>query len=235
MIRETNDIQLAEMPDLASRLARVRAMALEIERLPDDNFAPQGSFLADVEWFSLAAVTKSTSNAHAFELMVTSKNTIAACAIVRMQIEAAMRLFGLTLVDDAEDAGAQLMKGERYSSLRMKSGGPRLVDKILHQELSKLYAWVTDVYESTSAYVHLDRVNISSKLTYLDRRAFFNPAGIDKTKPEDAFYHLVDTFFIALRMTRQLLEDFLATRPQPPERAAHLEEFRRQRHGDGGR
>ncbi len=234
-MRETNDIELDELPNLESRLARVRSMALEIERLPDDTYAPQGSFLADVEWFSLAAVTKSTSNAHAFDLMVTSKNTIAAAALIRMQIEAAMRLFGLTLVDDVEDAGIRLMRGEKYPSLKMKGGGPKLADKLLHQELSKLYAWVTGAYESTSAYVHLDRVNINSKIIHLDQGEFFNLAGIDKAKPEEAYYHLVDTFFIALRMTKQLLNDFLATRPQPPERAALLEKFRRQRFEDGAR
>jgi len=195
MMRETNEIQLDELPDLPSRLARVRAMALEIERLPDNTYAPLGSSLADVEWFSLAAVTKSTSNAHAFELMVTSKNTIAAAAIVRMQIETAMRLFGLTLVDDAESTGVQLMKGEKYSSLRMRNGGPKLVDKILHQELSKLYAWVTGAYELSSAYVHLDRVNISSKLAYLEPSVFFTLAGIDTAKSEEAYFHLVDTLF----------------------------------------
>ncbi|NKK70027.1 hypothetical protein GFM13_06405 [Rhizobium leguminosarum bv. viciae] len=233
-MRETNEIQLDELPDLASRLARIEAVALEIERLPDETYAPQGSFLAPVEWFSLAAVTKSTSNAHAFELMVASRNTIAAAAIVRMQIEAAMRLFGLTLVDDADAAGTRLMNGEKYSSLRMRNGGPRLVDKTLHQELSKRYSWVTDAYESTSAYVHLEEVNISSKLTYLEPGGFFNLAGIDKVRPEEAYFHLVDTFYIALRMTKQLLEDFLATRPQPPERTARLAEFRRQRYGDSG-
>jgi hypothetical protein len=62
----------------------------------------------------------------------------------------------------------------------------------------------------------------------LGPRVFFNLAGIDKAKPVEAYYHLVDTFFIALRMTKRLLEDFLATRPQPP---ARLEELRRQRYG----
>ncbi|QIO52175.1 hypothetical protein HA461_13775 [Rhizobium leguminosarum bv. trifolii] len=232
MMRETNCIHLEELPDLPSRLARVAAIAAEIEGMPDETYAPVGSILDPIEWFSLAAVAKSTSNAHAFQHMVVSRNSIAAAAIVRMQIEAAMRLFGLTLVENPDDAGARLMKGERYSSLRMKGDGPRLVDKLLHEELSKLYAWVTDAYESTSAYVHLDRVAINSKLTYLEPDAFFSLSGIDKAKPEEAYYHLVDTFFIALRMTKQLLEDFLATRPKPCERAERLAKFRRERYGN---
>ncbi|NTG29982.1 hypothetical protein G6L08_22805 [Agrobacterium rhizogenes] len=229
MIRETLEIQIDELPDLPSRLARVRNMAAEIESLPDQTYAPLGSQLAPVEWFSLAAVAKSTSNAHALELLVLNHNTIAASALIRMQIEAAMRLFGLTLVDDVEQAGAQLMEGEKYSALRMRDGGAKLADKTLHLELSKLYAWVSQAYEDTSAFVHLDRVSINSKMVYLDNGGFFNLAGVDARRPDEAYHHLVDTFFIALRMTRDLLQDFLRTRPQPPERLAELVRLRNER------
>ncbi|MBY2967594.1 hypothetical protein HF251_33895 [Rhizobium leguminosarum] len=229
-MRETKEIQLDELNTLADRIARVREMAVEIERLPDGTYAPLGSHLAPVEWFSLAAVTKSTSNAHAFQLMVQTRNTIAASALIRMQIEAAMRLFGLTLVDDVEEAGALLMKGEKYSALRMRDGRTRLVDRILHEELSKLYAWVSETYEDTSAFVHLDRVNINSKITYLEKGGFFNLAGIDTARPDEAYYQLVDTFFISLRMTRDLLRDFLMTRPQPEHRQAELEKLRESRY-----
>ncbi|WEO70014.1 hypothetical protein [Rhizobium rhizogenes] len=229
-MRETKEIQLDDLNNLADRLARVREMALEIERLPDGTYAPLGSHLAPVEWFSLAAVAKSTSNAHAFELMVQTRNTIAASALIRMQIEAAMRLFGLTLVSDVEEAGALLMKGVKYSALRMRDSRTRLVDRILHEELSKLYAWVSETYEDTSAFVHLDRVNINSKITYLEKGGFFNLAGIDATRPDEDYHHLVDTFFISLRMTRDLLRDFLMTRPQPERRQAELEMLRNRRY-----
>lgn len=88
---ETMEIHLDDVEGLAGRLGRIREMAKEIEPLPDNHYAPQGSFLADVEWYSLAAVTKSTSNAHAFETLVNARNTVAAAATVRMQIEAAMQ------------------------------------------------------------------------------------------------------------------------------------------------
>lgn len=107
MTVETKLIELPEVSDLVSRLDRIRSMALDIEHPPDETYAPQGRFLSDVEWFSLAATTKSTSNANAFEILVVARNTVAAAAVVRMQIEAAMRLFGLALVDDIEDGLSQ--------------------------------------------------------------------------------------------------------------------------------
>ncbi|NTI46651.1 hypothetical protein G6L94_30995 [Agrobacterium rhizogenes] len=228
MVRETLAIELEELPDLASRLLRVREIASEIETLPDQTYAPLGSELAPVEWFSLAAVAKSTSNAHAFEILVGSRNTIAAAAIIRMQIEAAMRLFGLCLVDDVESAGVHLMGGGKYSALRMRDG-TRLVDKTLHLELTKIYEWVTPAYEDMSAYVHLDRVNIGAKMVYLESGGFFNLSGVDAKRPDEAYHALVDTLYIALRMTRDLLSDFLVTRPQPPARQAELERRRREK------
>jgi hypothetical protein len=228
---ETKLIELPEVPDLAGRLDRIRSISREIELLPDETYAPQGSFLADVEWFSLAAVTKSTSNANAFELLVNARNTVAAAAVVRMQIEAAMRLFGLTLVDDIEDAGTKLMHGAKYSSLKLAGTKDALRDKILHEELSKEYEWVSESYEATSAYVHLDRMNVTSKLTHLDHDTFFNLSGVDAKWPESAYYDLADTFYIALRMTRNLLQAFLAERPQPEARAAILQKWREERDG----
>ncbi|MBD8065176.1 hypothetical protein IC608_06795 [Devosia sp. PTR5] len=229
---ETKEIFLDDVPDLTSRLARIRAMALEIERLPDDTYAPVGSILEQVEWYSLAAVTKSTSNAHAFCSLVEQRNTIAASAIVRMQIETAMRMFGLTLVADVEAAGDHLMEGKKYGQLRARDG-TKLADKILHERLSAEYEWVTKAYEDTSAFVHLDGENIRSKLVHLSMGAFFNLSGVDAQRPEHAYFHLADTFFIALRMTRNILADFLATRPQPQERALRLAAFRRARERGG--
>lgn len=225
---ETKEIVLEDLPDLAGRLDRIHAIALEIERAPNETYAPLGSFLSPVEWYSLAAVTKSTSNAHAFCTLVEGRNTIAAAAIVRMQIEAAMRLYGLTLVDDVEVAGAHLMAGNKFGQLKSREG-VKLADKVLHEALSLEYAWVTEAYEGTSAFVHLDGQNIKSKLVYLEMGAFFNLSGVDAKRPETAYFELADTFFIALRMTKNILLDFLATRPQPPERSERLAAFRGER------
>ncbi|MDX8509577.1 hypothetical protein [Mesorhizobium captivum] len=224
---ETKGIVLDDLLDLVGRLDRIRAIALDIERAPDKTYSPLGSFLAPVEWYSLAAVTKSTSNAHAFCTLVEGRNTIAAIATVRMQIEAAMRLYGLTLVDDVEAAGAHLMAGNKFGQLKSREG-VRLADKVLHEALSFEYAWVTEAYEDTSAFVHLDGENIKSKLVHLEMGAFFNLSGVDAKRPEAAYFHLADTFFVALRMTKDILLDFLRTRPQAQERAERLAAFRRE-------
>ena len=226
MIIETDNIQLDDLPDLAGRLSRIGEIAREIEWLPDSTYKPMGCVVVDVEWYSLAAVAKSTSNAHAFTAMVKTKNTIAATALVRMQIEVAMRIHGLTLVEDVELAGTELMNGAKYSSLINRHTNKPLTDTVLHVELSKMYQWVTPAYRASCAAVHLDRMNIENKLTPINDRVFFNLAGTDSHASDEAYFHLADTFFVALRMTKQLLESFLATRPQPDERSAQLSAIR---------
>ncbi|MGO7301416.1 hypothetical protein ACC718_32945 [Rhizobium ruizarguesonis] len=81
----------------------------------------------------------------------------------------------------------------------------------------------------TSAYVHLDRVSVGAKMVYLESGGFFNLSGVDAKRPDEAYHDLVDTFYIALRTTRDLLSDFLVACPQPPARQAELERRRREK------
>jgi hypothetical protein len=42
---ETKEIVLDDLPDLAGRLDRIRAIAIEIERAPDETYAPLAASL----------------------------------------------------------------------------------------------------------------------------------------------------------------------------------------------
>lgn len=215
-------IYIDVLPDLASRLDRIRSYDVIIQHLPDNTYAPQGSTLSDVEWYSLCAVVKTSSNIQSFCQLIESRNIIAAEAILRSQIDTAMRLFGLSLVDDVEAAGTLLMTGKNYSELR-HGGDPKLPlrDWYLRDQLSLRYPWVKQTYQDACESVHLTAEAIKRKLKPMGGLIFFNLSGLDHHSVEETvYYHLADTFYISLKMTVDLLGDFLATRPQPAERAA---------------
>lgn len=217
-------ISIEMLPDLASRLERIRGFDSLIQRIPDGTYAPLGSTLSDVEWYSLCAVVKTSSNILAFCQLMESRNIIAAESILRSQLDTAMRLFGLSLVDDVEAAGTLLMSGQNYSAL-LHGGNPKLPlrDWYLRDKLSQRYPWVSQTYQDACESVHLTAEAIKRKLNLLHDRIFFNLSGLDhESVAETTYFHLTDTFYISLQMTVCLLQEFLATRPQPPERAARM-------------
>jgi hypothetical protein len=212
------------LPDLASRLDRIRTFDNLVQQIPDDTYMPMGSHLADIEWYSLCAVVKTSSNVLAFVQLIESRNIIAAESILRSQIDTAMRLFGLSLVEDIEKAGSTLMSGENYSSL-CHGGNPKLPlrDWYLRDQLSVRYPWVKQTYQEACESVHLTAEAIKRKLKLLGGRIYFNLSGLDhKSVEEEAYHHLADTFYISLEMTVELLREFLATRPKPEERATKM-------------
>ncbi|MBU1306528.1 MAG: hypothetical protein KKF33_13545 [Alphaproteobacteria bacterium] len=219
---EPTAIFIEMLPDLASRLKRIRNYDTLVQQISDDTYAPLGSALSDVEWYSLCAVVKTSSNILAFCQLIEARNIIASEVTLRSQLDTAMRLFGLSLVDDIEAAGTMLMSGQNYSAL-CHGGNPKLPlrDWYLRDQLSLRYPWLKQTYQDACESVHLTADAIKRKLKFLNGRIFFNLSGLDHQSVEEAsYYHLADTFFISLEMTVELLREFLATRPQPTERAA---------------
>ena len=168
------------LPDLASRLDRIRGYDKLVQQVPDETYMPMGSHLTDVEWYSLCAVVKTSSNVLAFVELIQARNIIAAETILRSQLDTAMRLFGLSLVDDVEAAGALLMNGANYSSL-CHGGNPKLPlrDWYLKDQLSVRYPWVKQTYQEACESVHLTAEAIKRKLKLLGGRIYFNLSGLD--------------------------------------------------------
>ncbi|EHJ98811.1 hypothetical protein [Agrobacterium tumefaciens] len=120
---------------------------------------PGQTNFSSVTLFLLAALQRVESNAAGFEAMVKSKNYPVACAIVRMQIDTAMRVYGLRLMADPHDGAMKLLSGERYDRIRPKRGD-KLRDAVLLGALNVEYDWIKKVYERTSGMVHLSGMHI---------------------------------------------------------------------------
>jgi len=120
---------------------------------------PGQSNFSTVTLFLLAALQRIDSNAAGFQAMVASLNYPVACAILRMQIDTAMRVHGLRLMADPHDGTMKLLSGERYDRIRPKKGD-KLRDAVLLNALNAEYNWIKKVYERTSGMVHLSGMHI---------------------------------------------------------------------------
>lgn len=199
--------------DLNTRLREIEIVAGELTKLPDKYLGPLGTAISDVEWFVLAAIKKTISLSHAFCTLIRAKNTLAAAALVRLQLDTAMRIFGLTLVDDMEAAGSRLMNDESYRKLKSRDNEP-LTDAFLHRKLNETYPGLTEAYEDASSYVHLSGMHIKTGMWSQPGTAtlFFHLFGTDEARPDDWFFGLVDSFDQATRLTADLITSCIKSR-----------------------
>lgn len=193
----------------------MRATAAELTRLPDVWLAPQGSEIAGVEWFILGAVKRTSSLVDGFATLLQWNNTLSAAALLRLRIDTAMRIHGLSLVKDAEAAGELLMGGLRYDRLQDRSGA-KLSDKLLHESLSKTYPWVTPSYTDASDFVHLSGRHMKESIgAEINGMIFFNLNGTEPARPPTYYFQLADTFNMAVDVTSELIWDFAGVNPGP--------------------
>lgn len=199
--------------DIEYHLREIERIAVSLSRLPDAHLGPQGTAIPDIEWYALAAIKKTASISHAFCTLVRAKNTLSAAALVRLQLDTAMRIFGLTLVEDIEAAGTWLMNDNSYRKLKARTGEP-LSDALLHRKLDEKYPGLSEAYEAASAYVHLSGQHIKTGL--LSREGsptlFFHLNGTDDARPNEWFADIIDSFDQATKLTADLVAEFLAAR-----------------------
>lgn len=202
--------------DLEAYLSNIERVSAALRKIPPAYFGPQGTKLPDIGWYVLAGIKKTNSLSHAFCTLVRANNSLAAAALIRLQIDTGMRIFGLSLVADLDVAGEHLMNDLSYRKLKSRKNEP-LTDKLLHQKLNEHYVGLSGAYANTSAYVHLTASHIKTVLSDCPGTPtlFFNLNGTDETPRDEWFIDMVDAFDQATRFAAEVIEDFMRYRYVP--------------------
>jgi hypothetical protein len=203
----------ADSFDLEAHLRRIEQVPVALTKIPGEYLGPLGTKIPDIDWYILAAIKKTASLVHAFCVLARAKNTLAAAALIRLQLDTAMRVFGLSLVDDVDAAGARLMNDESYRKLKSREG-EFLLDTVLHRKLNEQYPGLTEAYEATSSYVHLSGAHIKTGLSARPDSPvlFFHLNGTDDARPDEWFADIVDSFDQATGLTAELIQKFMESR-----------------------
>lgn len=199
--------------DLEAALRKIEDTAATLLKIPPKYIGPTGTKVPDIAWYVFAAIKKTRSLSHAFCLLIREKNSLAATALIRLQLDTALRIFGLSLVDDLNDAGAKLMNDESFRKLKSRDG-QWLTDALLHENLDKHYPGLSDAYKATSSYVHLSASHIKPGLVGRPGTPtlFFHMNATDDAKPYGSFSNIVDWFDQATALTSDTIEDFMRFR-----------------------
>lgn len=207
-------------PDLATRLAKIKTFEGE---LPSKAQALLGKGNVNhTDFFMLGALRRILAQAKGFRELIENKNFPCAAAILRLQLDTAMRLNGLTLVEDVNAACKAVLDDTPFNKLKDRDG-VRLQDAHLRKVLAKEHPWIDEVYKQTSDFIHLSGRHFYSAISHTNddtRMAYFMIGGEDPARPETVYYEIADVFLRASKLAGGLILGYLTARRMAADGAA---------------
>jgi hypothetical protein len=163
------------------------------------------------DFFAIGAAKRTVSLIDGFGSMVETWNLGCARALLRMQIDTALRFAAVTLVENQEDFVMAVLRNERIDRLKDRAG-QKLTDAYLVQTFKAMAPWLPEVYSRTSGYIHLSGQHVYSSVQDLDdasRTISWGIGSIDDHFPESSWLEVVECFAAAVLLFAGSLESWL--------------------------
>lgn len=106
-----------------------------------------------------AAINRNLALSEGFRTLIKDRNMICAGALLRLNLDTALRVYAGFRVDNPHEFANSIMQGKQIRRMKDKSG-ESMTDRYLLSKLSRDYPWIESVYEKTSGYIHLSDVHI---------------------------------------------------------------------------
>lgn len=205
---------MAEL-NLTDRLKRIEQLEDELVR-KGASIVGAGADLSHADYFIFGALRRTLAQARGFRDLINARNFPCAAAILRLQLDTAMRVNALSIVDDVDAACRSVLDGEQFNRLKDRDGN-KLSDAHIRKTLAQTHAWISPVYERTSDFVHLSGKHFEVSIARTDdetRMAYFQISGDDPQRSEETYFEAIDTFFEATKLAGMLLLAFWMARHQ---------------------
>lgn len=214
---------------LEERLAKIDRLGEEITHKAH-SLVGSDSAISYCDFFVFGAIRRTLAQIAGFHQLIEARIFPCAAGVLRMQIDTAMRINALTIVEDRESMCSAILNGERLNTLK-DPDGKKLSDAYLRAKLTAKHAWVARVYEQTSDFIHLSGRHLYTSINHTDddtRTVYFSISGIDPPRPESVYFEIVDTFFEATKLIGVMCLGYLHSRAgaasPPPDADANSNE-----------
>jgi hypothetical protein len=162
-------------------------------------FEAFGGAMHGMDLLAAGGLNRSKAHIAGFRHLIEAKNLICAGALLRLQLDTALRFYAAFLVDKPHEFALAVLDGKRVRDLR-DQGGHKMTDAYLVRKLGVEFPWVPRVYERTSGYIHLSATHLLSAMGQtegsqeLDRSVTIKIAAEDKALPNWIYIEAVDAF-----------------------------------------
>lgn len=207
--------------DLAGRLRRLENLENELIHKGVQSIGPNAA-IHQTDLFLLGALRRTLAQSRGFRDLISARNFPCAAAILRLQLDTAMRVNALSLIHDVENACRAVLNGEQFNRLKDRDR-IKMSDAHLLRKLAESHPWASKVYKDTSDFVHLSGRHFISSIARADdatRTVHFQISGEDPRRPEEDYFEAVDAFFEATKLSGTLiLACWMTIHPPNGERA----------------
>jgi len=216
----TDPKSIASIPD---GLAEMQGQSDAILQLALTIMKAGGGNLYLMDMLANGAVKRHVSTATAIEQLITARNMLAARALLRLQIDTALRFSAAWMTDSLDTFAKRVLDGERIDQIKDRDG-KYMRDAYLVETHKKAYPWLPEGYDRLSGYVHFSGSHIFAPFTSTGTGAFEVTIGkSDDHYPESSWTEIIGCFLeisglliIRLRQWKTMKEAPRAEAPPAP-------------------
>ena len=198
-------------PKVSAGLDRLSSRRTDLMDIGKRMLDSAGGDLYTVDMFAIGAAKRTMSLLSGFDALVRSWNLTCARALLRLQIDTALRFGALTLVENRDSFVNSILGGQRIDRIKDRLGH-RLTDAYLVDCFKSKAPWLPEVYKRTSGYVHLSDQHMFAAVHGVNdesRTITWVIGAEDNNFPEFSWLEAIDCFDAAVGMFAGLLESWV--------------------------
>lgn len=112
-----------------------------------------GETLFKEDLFFVATLNRFVTLTDGFKMLIINRNLTCCGALLRLLLDNCMRLYGLSIAANMNEAIDTIITGERFDKLKDKNG-KQMRDGYLKEQMANYDAKFKTVYDSSSSYIH---------------------------------------------------------------------------------
>jgi hypothetical protein len=213
-------MELRDGESVESSIARLDELDEAHLALGDQMLQAFGGTMYGMDLLAVGALNRSKAHIAGFRQLVHSKNLVCAGALLRLQLDTALRFHAAWLVSDPHDFALAVLRGEHVRTMKDRSG-KKMTDVYLVEALGREHSWVPRVYERTSGYVHLSNTHLLSAMSPAagsddsNRLIHLKISAEDQPLPDWIYVEAVDAFCAATELLLQYVRGWAITKANP--------------------
>jgi hypothetical protein len=178
-----------------------------------------------LDLFANGAIHRSLALGKGFRSLVSNFNLLCAGAILRMQLDTALRFHAAYLAPQAFDFANAVLRGEEIRKLKDRNN-QQMHDANLVKSLMRFHPWVEPIYRQANGYVHLSEIHTVGTYGEVNREESIvgvQVTGEDPELPDSVYLETIGTFRAATQIFKEHLWGWIELKRSPSATKVALE------------